>query len=113
MSAITEDDRRSATPTSSNRLGWLFGARAKPVTIAPISASQNESQAPLNPVCPVIKTLLPRQNSVVTAKPSKAPFLRSRVLRDKLCRARYPSAARSLRDGMREVAPLGINAPAV
>src|SRR5215472_9782884 len=46
----------------SKRLGFVGGLRAYPVTLAPRDSSHNDSQLPLNPVCPVRKTLRPRQN---------------------------------------------------
>src|SRR6266571_4243277 len=42
-----------ATFACSNRLGWVGGSSAYPVTLAPSASSQSESQLPLKPVCPV------------------------------------------------------------
>src|SRR6516164_9112191 len=50
----------------SNRLGKVGGSSAYPVTLAPSASSHNESQLPLKPVCPVRKTLRPRQNERLT-----------------------------------------------
>src|SRR5277367_1622764 len=47
---------------SSNRLSWVGGSSAYPVTSAPRASSQSESQLPLKPVCPVTHTLRPFQN---------------------------------------------------
>src|SRR2546426_176981 len=51
-----------ATSACSNRLGWVGGSRAYPVTLAPSASSHSESQLPLKPVCPVRKTLRSLQN---------------------------------------------------
>src|ERR1700716_3724411 len=111
MSAIT-DDSSPPTLAKSKRLGRLFGANKKPVTTAPISASHRESQAPLKPVWPVIKTRLSRQNSAVTTKLSRVLSHQSKVLLDRSCRAKYPSAAKNHYVYMREAVPRGIGAPA-
>src|SRR4030042_1175555 len=52
----------SATSACSNRLGWVGGSSAYPVTSAPRTSSHSESQLPLKPVCPVRNTLRPLQN---------------------------------------------------
>ena len=44
-----------------NKLGLVSGFNEYPVTFAPDSANQIESQPPLNPVWPVIKTFFPFQ----------------------------------------------------
>src|SRR6516225_842258 len=46
----------------SNKLGWVGGASAYPVTLAPSASSHNDIQLPLKPVCPVRKIFRPRQN---------------------------------------------------
>ena len=51
-----------ATPACSNKLGWVGGSSAYPVTSAPSASSHSESQLPLNPVCPVRNTRRPFQN---------------------------------------------------
>src|ERR1700733_2914088 len=79
---------------------------------APILASHNESQAPLKPVWPVIKTRLPRQNSAVTARLSRELSRYSTALPDKSCHAKYPSAAKNHHVDRHEAAPRGIDAPA-
>src|SRR6185503_14780757 len=56
------DRTTPATPACSNKLGWVGGSRAYPVTLAPSASNQRESQLPLKPVCPVRKTLRPCQN---------------------------------------------------
>src|SRR4051794_21593742 len=47
---------RSVRPSISIKLGWLSGESASPVTSAPSSRSQLQSQPPLKPVCPVTRT---------------------------------------------------------
>src|SRR5713101_2529696 len=51
-----------ATPACSNRLGWVGGSSAYPVTSAPSASSHSESQLPLKPVWPVRNTRRPLQN---------------------------------------------------
>ena len=55
-------DASLATSACSNRLGWVGGSSAYPVTLAPSASSHSDSQLPLKPVCPVRKTLRPFQN---------------------------------------------------
>src|SRR3989442_9688333 len=51
-----------ATSACSNRLGWVGGSSAYPVTLAPSASSHSESQLPLKPVWPVRNTWRPFQN---------------------------------------------------
>ena len=46
------------TFANSNRLIFVGGGKAKPITSAPRYCNISASQDPLNPVCPVIKTFL-------------------------------------------------------
>src|SRR2546427_7139429 len=50
-----------ATSACSNRLGWVGGSSAYPVTLAPSASSHSESQLPLKPVLPVRNTWRPFQ----------------------------------------------------
>ena len=52
----------SLTLASSNKLLEVIGSKAYPLTEAPIRCNHKDNQLPLNPVCPVKKTLLPCQN---------------------------------------------------
>src|ERR1022692_2487090 len=73
MSAITE---RGSPPTMSHKFGTLAGASAYPLGFAPRARSHRYSHAPLNPVCPVIRTRRSRQNSddVARSADTNAPI---------------------------------------
>src|SRR5258708_28501758 len=68
-----------ATLACSNRLGWVGGSSAYPVTLAPSASSHNESQLPLKPVCPVRRTLRPRQNERLSMIAPSPPWCESEV----------------------------------
>ena len=57
MSPIT-DLKNELYSRQLNKEGSVEGVREKPLTLAPCLSNKQESQDPLNPECPVIKTLL-------------------------------------------------------
>src|SRR5713226_4551673 len=63
-----------ATSACSNKLGWVGGSSAYPVTLAPSAFSHSESQLPLKPVCPVRSTWRPFQNERLSMTRSGPPF---------------------------------------
>src|SRR5271157_5422952 len=75
ISARIEQTER-ARSACSNRLGWVGGSSAYPVTFAPSASSHITSQLPLKPVCPVINTLRPFQNERLSmiAPPVRSKF---------------------------------------
>src|SRR5690606_20112348 len=63
---------------SAKRFGSVSGVSAKPVTFAPMRASQSAAHPPLKPVCPVRRTRFPLQKegsspSTATSVPPKLP----------------------------------------
>ncbi len=72
--------------------------REYPETLAPILWSQKDNHVPLNPVCPVMRTFLSRQNSGFGfATFSKARLLSVKVLPVAFSHDEYQCAAKSHR----------------
>src|SRR5437868_9355245 len=72
-----------ASLACSNRLGWVGGSSAYPVTLAPSTSSHIESQLPLKPVCPVSSTLRPRQNERLSIFGPTPPRCESEVVTER------------------------------
>src|SRR5947209_1683437 len=95
------------------RLGFVGGAKEKPVTLAPSSVNHKDSHAPLNPVWPVSRTRRPRHRARLKSTSSKAHYLLSKVLPDGLGRAACPLDARSRDADRRSAGHLQPDAPLV
>src|SRR3954451_425373 len=97
---------------SAEKLGSLSFGNASPWTSAPRCDSHSESQVPLNPVLPVIRTERPFQKSASpVTKLSRADGLHPTWPLADVCRATCPSLARNRGDGKQTVDPRELSAP--
>jgi hypothetical protein len=95
---IPLDDLDVEVP-SALKAGVVGGSKAMPRSSAPIACSHRLSQLPLNPVCPVMSTLRPCQNSgrvcMLIPTSSKGRYRWPTFFRGCFCRAGCPWVAKS------------------